>query len=341
MSVTPISETREFRRNLEYSRENALPGIFDNSKDKKPLVSVMTGQLATPMFGGVGNQGQGKRVSGGESIVLKLRVATNSTVGSLTGGYSTFDTTPQSNVIHGRASWKLYGGTVSLSKHEINSNAGGFGHVDIVQDEMRAGAEDLVDDISGDLYDNGGVTTNTSGLDDIISVNDSIYGVSGATYPRWNSRGVSARGTAAASVSFASGSFAGQGIQDMRVAWNNCTEGTESPQGIFTTHDVMSFYEGALQPQERFNSPRMADGGFQFLQFKSAPMFPDPDCQSGAMYFLNFNHLYLQVQAGADFSSGEFIEPVNQRVLVSKLFATCELVCDSRLLQNKLTGITA
>ena len=341
MSVTPITESREFRRNLEFSRENVLPEIFDNSKDSKPLVSIMTGELATPMFGAPGNMGRGKRAKGGESIVLKLRVGTNSTMQDLAGGYDTFDTTPQSNVIHGRANWKLYGGTVSISKHEINSNAGEFAYAPIVEEEMRSGAQDLVDSISGDLYDNGSVTTRTTSLDDIIGANDTIYGVSGATYSRWNSRGVSDRGTAAASVSFAGGSFATTGLQNWRVAWENCSEGTESPHALLTTHTVKTFYEGSLQPQERFNSPRMADGGFQFLQFKSAPVIPDPDCQSGASYFLNFDHLWLCVQNGADFTSGPFVEPVNQNVLVAKLFSTLELGCDNRFLQNKVTGQTA
>lgn len=341
MSVTQITETRNFTRLLEYSRETVLPGIIDNSKDKKPLVSIMTGALATPMFGGVGMQGQGKRMKGGgESIVTKLRIGQNTTMKALTGGYDTFDTSPQSNVIHGRANWKLYGGTVSISGHEIQTNSGGFGHADIVDEEMRSGVEDLVDDVSNGLYaGQGGIET--SDLSQLISANDSIYGVSGATYSRWNSRGVSARGTAAASISFAGGSFATTGLSNWRLAWENAAEGTEEPQALLTTHSVKTFYEGSLQPQERFNNARMADGGFRFLEFKTAPVIADPDCTSQATYFLNFNHLYLCVLEGADFASGPFQEPDAQRVQISKLFFTGELITDNRTLQNKVLSQTA
>jgi hypothetical protein len=293
------------------------------------------------MFGGVGMQGRGKRVKGGESIVPKLRIGQNTTVKALTDGFDTYDTTPQSNVIHGRANWKQYGATVNISEHEVETNAGEFGYADIVDDEMRAGAEDLVDNIADDIYDASGIGIRVTDLDAIVSANDAIYGVSGATYPRWNSRGVSARGTAAASISFAGGGFTASGLSNWRLAWENASEGTEEPQGLFTTHTIKTFYEAELQPQERFNSPRLADGGFRFLEFKTAPIFPDPACQTGATYFLNFDWLFMTVLNGADFNSTPFTQPDAQRVRISKLFATLEMVCTNRFLQNKVTGQTA
>jgi hypothetical protein len=263
---------------------------------------------------------------------------------ALGGGYATYDTSPSDTVRHGRANWKLYGGTVNISMNEIEQASGEFAQADIVESEMRDGVESLVDTLSTDLYSNAGGANSVSSLDQVVSSaaeNASLYGLNATTYTAWNCRGLSARGTAPGSVSFTGGSFAAAGLSNWRIAWNNAWEGNEMPQALFTTHDIYGYYEGSLQPQERFNDSRLADGGFQTLQFKSAPILPDPKCSSGFTYFLNFNHLFLAVLAGTDFNSGPFQEPDAQRVRISKVWATVELITTARKLQNKVISQTA
>ena len=342
MSVASLTESREFRRQLEYTRDAILPGIKENAFNFNPLSSVLAGKLNTMMFGQQAMQGRGKRMfGGGSTIEVRLNLGKNSTVQSMSSPWGQYDTTPSDTPRHARFNWKHYNATITLNGHELRTNSSEEAHADIVENETRITVGSMVDRVGEDAYDNAGVASRINDIDTLVSANNSVGGLSGGTYGRWNSRGLSARGTAAGSVSFASGSFAGQGLEDMRTLWNNASEGSEQPQALFTTYTVFQFYEGALQPQERFQDNRVADGGFMNLQFKSAPIFPDPQCTSGAMFALNFDHLYLAVLEGADITTGEFVNDRTSDAVSAPVLLDAQLVCDNRFLQNKMTGITA
>jgi hypothetical protein len=85
----------------------------------------------------------------------------------------------------------------------------------------------------------------------------------------------------------------------------------------------------------------VADGGFQQLLFKSAPIFPDPQCPSGTLYMINFAELKWNVMAGGDFAARPFIEDSESNAMVSKIYVCSQLCIENRFLNNKVTGITA
>jgi hypothetical protein len=345
MSVATLSETRVWDRRLEYARENVMDGIVNNALDASAGCSAFMGRMSVAMFGQADTTNRGKRTGTGESTVTKPRLGANTTFQSVAGPYGTFDTTPSDTVRHARWNWGYYGGTVNISYNEIRQAGGDNAFADIVQEEMSDGVASCVDAVEGDLYTGTGANA-IVGLNSIISAatateTATVGGLSGTTYGNWNSRGVTARGTAVASISFTGGSFATTGLQNWRLAWENASEGNMTPHALLTTHDIKTFYEASLQPQERFNSPKLADGGFQMLQFKTAPVIPAPRCISGSTFFLNFDTLYFSVLDGADFESNPFIEPETQNVRVSKVFSTLQLCCSGRKFNNKVISITA
>lgn len=344
MSVPVLSETRQFGRFLEYTREHMMPGILSVAIDSQPAISIFTGRIANAMYPERGPQGSAKRTATGESIVIKTRLGINSTATELSGGYADFDTTPQDNVRHGRANWKLYGATVNLSGHEIDVNSGPEAVANMVEEESRDAVESLLDVMGGHVYTNSGFATRLTGLDQLISANDTVHGLSGPTYPPWNSRGVSPDGTVPASITFTPGtpSFAAAGLANMRTAWNQASEGaTTEPNVVLTGLVNHERYEGSLEPQHRITNMMLADAGIRALEFKKAPVIPDRKATAGAMYFINTNLLYLMVLAGADFQTTPWTAPEKQRVQVMKFYVTCELVIRDRKRNNKLTGITA
>lgn len=344
MSVATLNETRTYERALEYSRDAVIPGIKENAFNFNPLASVMAGRLNTMLFGRAGLQGRGKKVrTGGTTIEGRVNLGQNTNVKTLTGHFDTVDTTPSDTPRHWRANWKEYVGAISISRFEQLANRSPEAIANMVESETRITIGSLVDFVGAHMYDNAGVGSRITSLSSLVSANNSVEGLDGGTYTRWNSRGVSARGTAPGSVTFtpSTTSFASAGLQNLRDAWNGCTEGMVKPDAIFTTHAIYSLYEGQLQPLERFTDARVADGGFQSLLYKTAPIFPDPQCTSGSLYMLNFEHLHFDVMAGADFDAGPFIEDTDSMALVSKVYLVCQLVVENRFVQNKLTGITA
>lgn len=344
MSVATLSETRVFERGLEYSRDAVIAGIKENAFDSNPLSSVLSGKLNVQLFGKNELYAKGKEIiTGGTTLEGRVNLGKNTTVRRLAGHYDAFDTTPSDTPRHWRASWKEYTATITLNKFELNANKNPDAIAGLVETETKIAVGSLVDALGADFYDNGGDSSAVTSLSSLVSANNAVQGLDGGTYSRWNSRGRDARGTAPASVSFtpATVSFASAGIANLRTAWLNCQEGMQKPDALFTTHAIYSYYEAALQPQERFNDSRVADGGFQQLLFKTAPIFPDPQCSSGVVYLLNFDHLGLKVMAGGDFAASSFIEDISSNALTSKLYVCAQLVVENRFLQNKITGITA
>ena len=347
MSVNVLTESRDYGRLLEFARENMLPGIISAAIDSQPGISIFTGRIANAMYPEMGPQGRGRRVGSGDSTNFKIRLGKNDTVGELSGGYGIYDTTPQDNVRHGRINWKLYGGTVNLSGHEVDVNASSEAVVNIVEDEMRDAVESMLDLMGSHLYTNSGNPNRITGLEQIISANDSVYGLSGAASgfgSAWCSRGVSPDGTAPASISFTASptSFVSAGMANLRTAWNQSSEGLSmQPEFILTTLVNHERYEGSIEVQHRVTNMALADAGIRALQFKEAPVIPDRKCTAGAFYFLNTDKIWMQILAGCDFASTPWLETEKQRVQVMKVYVTCEMACNDRKRVNKLVGITA
>jgi hypothetical protein len=343
MSVSTLSETRVYGRQLEFTRERILPGIVEVAFDDAPLLAAFTGRLADMQFGPVRLNGRGKDTQGGESIRVQHNLGKNLTAKRLSGEWGTVTTDPSDTVRHSRANWKHYSATATISKTEELVNASPERIAGLVDFEMRNGVNSLVDLLGDDVYGNTGSSDMITALDDLISSNNtggtaSVQGITAATYGRWFSRGLSARGTATGSVSYTSGSFTAQGLSDMRRLWMNCNA---TPQALYCPHIVFEYYEGSLQAQERFTSTTIGDAGFMNLAFKSAPVFADSKATSGTMWAINFDNLNLVFLAGADFTSLPFHEAENQEAVVSKILAKCNMVVKNRLALNKMTGITA
>jgi len=345
MSVSSQSESRNVDRVLAFTRDSIYPTVKDNHFNHSPLLAVFSGELLGE-FGRPSMTGRGKRVqSGGESIVARPNLGANTGAKRKSGPWDTNNTAPSDTVRYARANWKFYACPVTLSDHDLRVNVGPEAISSLMKHEMSNAFRSVGDLVADDLYENNGSSDAVTDLSGIIAAGDTVQGLSGATYADWNSRGVSARGTAAASVSFASGSFAAQGLDDMRIAYNNATEGAIQPQAIFTGWLPYGYYEGSLQPQERFTNTSIADAGFSQLAFKSVPVFPDSHCPDGAstglMYFLNFDCLELVVLSGADFELGEFVRVENQSARVAQVETTANTVIEARKYLNKLTSISA
>lgn len=340
MSVATYTESRVHNRTLEFTRDFVLRQIYDTVFDNSPLLAAMLGRLQNSQFGPVMLNGRGKETQrGGESIYVRHNLGTNSTAQTLAGPWAEVDTTPSDTVRGSRANWKHYSATVTVSESDLLINTGEEALSSLVQFETENAVRSLGDLAADDIY-NGSAADEITGIDTLIGAG-TLQGLNPTTYTTWTSRGLSARGTAPGSVSFTSGSFTAQGLSDMRTLYNNASEGAMQPHALYTGWSEYGYYEGALQPQERFTNSNVADAGFQQLLFKSAPIFPDAKATSGAMYAVNFDRFGMRVLAGADLSAGPFERAEVQEARVSKVMLKCNQIAKDRRFINKMTGITA
>jgi hypothetical protein len=131
----------------------------------------------------------------------------------------------------------------------------------------------------------------------------------------------------------------------MRTCYNNASEGTIQPNIIATTYLVHEYYEGALQPQERFQGAvNVADGSFGALAFRTTPVVASPNAPSGYMWMLRVGEdgVMVKILDGFDFNFAPFKDGSNQETHVSELQWKGQVCIANRQYGcNKLTTITA
>jgi len=343
--ATAQSLTRNIDRLTAFTNEKILPGVKHLQFQNDPAAWIFLGDPIDPQYGGaLPLQGAGKRTySGSTEIQVSHAVEANSSAKRMSGPWDTFDTTPQDFVRRSVANLKHYSSTMTFSLTDELANRGPEVVASQMTEEARNRMGSLLDLCAGDVY-SGTLGTAATGLESLISSNDTIQGLAGATYSVWNSRGNVARGTAAASVTYTSGSFSTRGISDFIAAHNNATEGMRSPNVILTTWDVHAFYENTLMQFERFtagNGSAVGNPSFGSLAFRKAAVLASPKCTSGVALFLNTDVVYAMFMSGADFTAQPFVQATQQEVKSSELVAKFQMVIEDRRLCNKLTAITA
>ena len=344
MSVTAQSITESDLRVFAFTRNTVLDGNRDHVFSHSPTAMIFLDKSLGD-FGGVSLKGAGHRgQTGGASVQIRVRLGKHAGSAFMAGPFDNHSVSPDDNTRLGKANWIHASGALVISETDKSVNAGPDAMDSFVADQTESVMLSLVDEIADSLHDTTITANGVTPIDDLISNNDEVQTLSGANYANFNSRGVSARTTAAASISFASGSFAAQGISDLRTSYNNASEGTVQPNVGITTYANHERYEGALQPLERFQGAvRTADGSFQALAFRGTPVMADPKCASGAWYWLNVGPRGMEVIIlnPHDFRFAPFKPAASQETFVSELQWKGQLIIHNRRYGcNKLTGIT-
>ncbi len=108
-----------------------------------------------------------------------------------------------------------------------------------------------------------------------------------------------------------------------------------------TTQALYEKYEALLESQIRYTDTDMADGGFQNLLFKGAPVTFDSDTNLATkMYFLNTKYIQLVAHSDVWFKPTPFVRPTNQDAVFSQLLCYGQLTCSNRARQGYLHSAT-
>lgn len=346
MSIADLNETRAQNEVLATTAHALHPSIVENYLDNHPGASVFAGRAGAVLSGDIGDEGSqvgvGGRSMDGESIYVRAKLDKNGSARRLASGFSAFSTDTSDTIRGTRANWKLYGATAIMSGLERRNNRGRARIADLWQHKHTDSVSALVDMFAEDLFSTASPANAVTSLDSIVSANDTIQNASGATYDKWNSRGLEAKGTAPGSITFAGGSFALTGLANWRIAHMNASEGSNRPNVGITNDDVFRFYEASLVSNVRYSSDESTGKiGFRNLMFREAPIMHDSYCPSGTTYFLNTNYVFLAYSEGALFDMGPIDTQAFQDAFSVKILFQANLVTSARKFNNKVTGQTA
>lgn len=272
------------------------------------------------------------RRSGGASILVPIRSSKNTTAGFY-DGFGTIDTTPQDELTTAQFDWKQAAVAVSVSgREERIQNSGMYAALDLVESKIKGAQDSLKDKINTALYATSPAATELGSLVTSIDETSTIGDINSTTYSFWQAS------------STTSGSFAAQGLSDMRSLWAELeVRAPAAPTDlILTTSTVYNYYEAALQAQQRYtSSERTGNASFDTLKFRSAPVRYDAACTSGVAYFLNSQAMELCIHSGTDFIMKDWVSPANQDAKVALFMVGLELVIKNRRKLGKMISITA
>ena len=325
------SDLREYAFTRDNERFNYIDHVFSHSVALSIFASQSLGD-----FGGTPLKGRGHKVTiGGHMITDTVVLGEHAGAQAVAGPWATHTVAPDDNTRIAEANWAFYNHALAIADHEIRINRGDAAKANFVAMQTRQVMKALANLVADHMW---ATSLQTNGVTPFVSLigasGDSLQTLDGDNYAKWNSRGLSAVPTAAGSISFASGSFAAQGIADMRTCWNNASEGTIQPDIIITSFGTHERYEGSLVPQERYTQPfRTGDASFAGLAFKQTAVLPERKCPDASLFMFSLDPdegVKLIVLEGADFQFDAFKPSSNQTVAVSPLTLTAQLWIGNR-----------
>ena len=274
-----------------------------------------------------------RSVNGGTYLEEPIMGGKSSATGSYSG-YDQLSVTAQQGIAKAEFNWKQYYASIVLDGLSEHQNMGDTAMLDLLEIKANQARMSLKDVMCTDAYGDG-TGNGSKALDGLAIAIDSAgtYGGISRTTSTWWS----------ANETAVSGALT---LARMRTMWNNCSAGgaqggTEHPDLILTTQAIYEFYEALLQPDQRFQNTKLADGGFANLEFKGTGIVWDESCTADTVYFVNSHYLNLKFHAKRNFSSRPFQTPVNQDAKVSLILWLGNVTGSNGRRQGKLTGVTS
>ena len=269
-----------------------IPKLEDNVFTARPLTYWLT------------SKDRIKKISGGAKIVVPIVHEQNSTVASYSG-YDTIATTAQTGISAAEYSWKQLAGTISINGLEEAQNRGEAEIIDLLEGKIMQTEQTMSEKLNTMFFANGTGNSNKDwlGLEHFV-----------ATTPTTGTVGGINRATSGNEFwrNYVESTTKALTLADMATAYNTVSKGSDQPDMIITTQGLYEKYESLLQPQERFTDAKTADGGFQNLLYKGAPVVFDTAAPATTMYFLNSKYIKLYGHSDVWFQTTPFVKPENQ-----------------------------
>lgn len=277
-----------------------------------------------------------KKVSGGYEIARTLTYQQNQTYQRYSG-YEALNVQASDVLTMVRYPWVQAAVNVTASGLELRNNGGREGFIDLVKERVDNARGTAANNMSLDLYSDGTLTNQMSGLASILQTNGqgTVGGIDSATWTFWQNTVREIAGTNAWSKST---------IRDeMQALTMRLTRGADKPDLYVATHDFYAAYWGGLTDFQRYTNgdTKTGEAGFTALKFNGgAEVIFDSNANFATtgerMYALNSKYLELVVHRQADWKTLDDKMSINQDAVVMPMIWQGQLICTNRSLQGLL-----
>jgi hypothetical protein len=268
--------------------------------------------------------------NGGRQVIFPIDSGENSTVKDFSD-YDIFDTTAQDTALTVVYPFVNKGGSLVISWEELREVAGNNHAIfDLVKHKRDNLMKTMSDKLAADLFEATQNALKITSLEVLIDSTGSVGGVDQSTDADWAAKEVG------------SGSFATQGLKDMRSLYNQIQEDNADVDTIVMNRTIYEFYENEIDPDVRYAVAQGTGGrGFKTLEFKGNPIILEKKSTSGTIYMMDSKNVFFRCDTEGDMTLDEFQTPVNQKVSVAKCNFRGNLICNRRKSTGKLTGVVA
>ena len=287
-----------------------------------------------PTLAWLKQNGRVMKIDGGERIQEFLEYDDNDTF-DWYEGYDSIDVTPQETLTSAFYEWKEGAVSITISRKEERQNSGKHKIVGLLDHRVKNAKRTIESKMNKALFATAPGVKQPNSLEELIDASDpargDLGGIDRSTYPWWQANET------------ASGSFAAQGLTDIRTMHTTCATsgGKYRPNFAVTTASIYDYYEKALQPQARYTDEKMLNAGFDNIKFRNMVITYDEDCNSGKMFFLHDEMIKLVIDTQSDMAVMPFVKPSNQTARTAQIVSMCQLIPVQPRKLGKLTGITA
>lgn len=242
--------------------------------------------------------------TGGRAYLEPTIFAENDTTKFYDGGMESFSIDISSQVDASEWERKFQAGFIYFTESERQANRDKHAAVRLIDAKIRALKATLSNDFSTAIYGDGTNAKEVVGLQAIVAddpTTGTVGGIDASTYAFW--RNISNTATTASAANI---------ISTMTSVWLSTIRGADKPDLVVAGNDMFTYYNDALQADQRFTSWDKADVlNFEGLRFQSAMVLFDPNCATKRMYGLNTKDFKLVCDPGRKWSTGSSRDVTN------------------------------
>lgn len=310
------------------ARERIIPKLIDNIYDMSATLKMFL------------IDGRIKEYVGGGTEIQEPILYEKMTASGTYSGWDTVDITPPDNLTKSAHSWANYYATVGINgDDEDKIGSSDTRVINLLNQRMQEAETKMKDDLSTDLFEGAGSNA-LVGMD--TAIGQATYGgISGSDYTWWRS-GVST--TSHTESQLLDPTDTTHYIKRLfRAAERSCLHKNMVPNLIITTPLIYDIYEETLETDARYvktgRGQKLADGGFDVLEWRSKPVIKDELCPAGQVYFVNTEFVKIYTHPNAYFGFTGFKQSTNQiRARVGQVYTKLQLVLNNRRMHYKFTG---
>lgn len=276
----------------------------------------------------------GRKLDGGSAIVVPIAYMEETTGGAYWGA-QVLDTTLSDSVQPAEWQWASYYQAVIIPYLDILYNAGSEKVLDLIKTKEEIAMASLLQKLSRAAYDVAPQNTSTdidSLIDGVVTTTNTYGGISRTANSWWISGNNSGPTTLSTNLTLAA----------IQAEYGKITFGNEEPDTIITTQNGFNAFLNLLVGDIRYTKDEETTrmGFKRHLVYNNAVVLHDQYTPSGDMFLFNTKYVVVYFHENDYFVINPFLAPSNQRILVSNIFVTIQLVVKNPRMQSAILSIS-